>query len=33
VLVGMSLRRATGLAWAGQHSRRLVGLVMIDVGP
>jgi pimeloyl-ACP methyl ester carboxylesterase len=33
VLVGMSLGGANGLAWAGQHSRRLAGLVMIDVGP
>ena len=33
VLVGMSLGGANGLAWAGQHSRRLAGLVLIDVGP
>jgi len=33
VLVGMSLGGANGLAWAGQHSHRLAGLVMIDVGP
>jgi esterase len=33
VLVGMSLGGANGLAWAGQHSGRLAGLVMIDVGP
>jgi len=33
VLVGMSLGGANGLAWAGRHSQRLAGLVMIDVGP
>ena len=33
VLVGMSLGGVNGLAWAGRHSRRLAGLVMIDVGP
>jgi pimeloyl-ACP methyl ester carboxylesterase len=33
VLVGMSLGGVNGLAWAGQHSRRLAGLVVIDVGP
>jgi esterase len=31
--VGMSLGGANGLAWAGRHSQRLAGLVMIDVGP
>ena len=33
VLVGMSLGGVNALAWAGQHSRRLDGLVLIDVGP
>src|SRR5215813_6317910 len=33
VLVGMSLGGANALAWAGRHSRRLAGLVLIDVGP
>jgi pimeloyl-ACP methyl ester carboxylesterase len=33
VLVGMSLGGINGLAWAGKQSRRLAGLVMIDVGP
>ncbi len=33
VLVGMSLGGANALAWAGQHSSRLAGLVLIDVGP
>ena len=33
VLVGMSLGGVNALAWAGRHSRRLVGLVLVDVGP
>jgi pimeloyl-ACP methyl ester carboxylesterase len=33
VLVGMSLGGANGLAWAGRHSARLAGLVLVDVGP
>jgi esterase len=33
VLVGMSLGGVNALAWAGRHSRRLAGLVVIDVGP
>ncbi len=33
VLVGMSLGGANALAWAGAHSRRLAGLVLVDVGP
>jgi esterase len=33
VLVGMSLGGVNALAWAGQHSRRLAGLVLFDVGP
>src|SRR5215510_14493432 len=33
VLVGMSLGGANALAWAGQHSRRLAGLVLVDTGP
>jgi len=33
VLVGMSLGGANALAWAGQHRRRLDGLVLVDVGP
>jgi pimeloyl-ACP methyl ester carboxylesterase len=33
VLVGMSLGGANALAWAEEHSRRLAGLVLIDVGP
>ena len=33
VMVGMSLGGANALAWAGQHSRRLAGLVLVDVGP
>jgi pimeloyl-ACP methyl ester carboxylesterase len=33
VLVGMSLGGVNALAWAGQHSRRLHGLVLVDVGP
>jgi pimeloyl-ACP methyl ester carboxylesterase len=33
VLVGMSLGGVNALAWAGQHSQRLAGLVLIDVGP
>ncbi len=33
VLVGMSLGGVNALAWAGKHSRRLDGLVLVDVGP
>jgi len=33
VLVGMSLGGVNALAWAGRHSRRLAGLVLVDVGP
>ena len=33
VLVGMSLGGANALAWAGQHSARLAGLVLVDIGP
>jgi pimeloyl-ACP methyl ester carboxylesterase len=33
VLVGMSLGGANALAWAGRHSERLAGLVLVDVGP
>jgi len=33
VLIGMSLGGVNALAWAGRHSRRLAGLVLIDVGP
>ena len=33
VLVGMSLGGANALAWAGKHSGRLAGLVLVDVGP
>jgi len=33
VLVGMSLGGVNGLAWAGTHSQRLAGLVLIDIGP
>ncbi|HKC98675.1 MAG TPA: alpha/beta hydrolase [Methylomirabilota bacterium] len=33
VLVGMSLGGANALVWAGTHSRRLAGLVLVDVGP
>lgn len=33
VLVGMSLGGVNALAWAGKHSRRLAGLVVVDVGP
>jgi pimeloyl-ACP methyl ester carboxylesterase len=33
VLVGMSLGGAAALAWAGRHSHRLAGLVLVDVGP
>jgi esterase len=33
VLVGMSLGGVNGLAWAGRHSERLAGLVLVDVGP
>ena len=33
VLVGMSLGGANALAWAGRHSGRLAGLVLVDVGP
>jgi pimeloyl-ACP methyl ester carboxylesterase len=33
VLVGMSLGGANALAWAGTQSRRLAGLVLVDVGP
>jgi pimeloyl-ACP methyl ester carboxylesterase len=33
VLVGMSLGGANALAWAGRHSQRLAGLVLVDVGP
>lgn len=33
VLVGMSLGGVNALAWAGRHSRRLAGLVVVDVGP
>jgi pimeloyl-ACP methyl ester carboxylesterase len=29
----MSLGGVNALAWAGQHSRRLAGLVLVDVGP
>jgi pimeloyl-ACP methyl ester carboxylesterase len=33
VLVGMSLGGVNALAWAGKHSRRLAGLVLVDIGP
>jgi pimeloyl-ACP methyl ester carboxylesterase len=33
VLVGMSLGGVNALAWAGRHSRRLAGLVLVDIGP
>src|SRR5262245_57524495 len=33
VLVGMSLGGVNALAWAARNSRRLAGLVVIDVGP
>ena len=33
VLVGMSLGGVNALAWAGKHSARLAGLVVVDVGP
>ena len=33
VFVGMSLGGVNALAWAGKHSRRLAGLVLVDVGP
>src|SRR5438093_9868035 len=33
VLVGMSLGGANALAWAGRHSARLAGLVLVDIGP
>ena len=33
VLVGMSLGGVNSLAWAGRHSARLAGLVIVDVGP
>ena len=33
VLVGMSLGGNNALAWSGAHSRRLAGLVLVDVGP
>jgi pimeloyl-ACP methyl ester carboxylesterase len=33
VLVGMSLGGVNALAWAGRHSERLAGLVIVDVGP
>jgi len=33
VLVGMSLGGVNALAWAGQHSPRLAGLVLVDIGP
>jgi esterase len=33
VLVGMSLGGANALAWAGRHSQRLEGLVLVDIGP
>lgn len=33
LLVGMSLGGVNALAWAGKHSRRLTGLVVVDVGP
>jgi pimeloyl-ACP methyl ester carboxylesterase len=33
VLVGMSLGGVTALAWAGKHSQRVAGLVLVDVGP
>ena len=33
VLAGMSLGGVNALAWAGRHSARLAGLVIIDVGP
>jgi pimeloyl-ACP methyl ester carboxylesterase len=33
VLVGMSLGGVNALAWAGRHSDRLDGLVIVDVGP
>jgi pimeloyl-ACP methyl ester carboxylesterase len=29
----MSLGGVNALAWAGAHSRRLAGLVLVDVGP
>ena len=33
VLVGMSLGGVNAMAWAARNSRRLAGLVVIDVGP
>jgi len=33
VLVGMSLGGVNAMAWAGRHSERLAGLVIVDVGP
>ena len=33
VLVGMSLGGVNAMAWAGRHSQRLAGLVVVDVGP
>jgi len=33
VLVGMSLGGVNALAWAASHSRKLAGLVIVDVGP
>src|SRR5262245_53880944 len=33
VLVGMSLGGVNALAWAAKNSRRLAGLVVVDVGP
>jgi pimeloyl-ACP methyl ester carboxylesterase len=33
VLVGMSLGGVNAMAWAGRHSRRIAGLVVVDVGP
>ena len=33
VLVGMSLGGANAMAWAGRHSQRIAGLVVVDVGP
>ena len=33
VLVGMSLGGVNALAWSAQHSQRLAGLVLVDIGP
>ena len=33
VLVGMSLGGVNALAWSAHHSRRLAGLVLVDIGP